>query len=303
MVDPTSATVALFPRASLVPLDNFLGAWLIGLILSSVLYGITCLQVYLYFTKHGSRDRVFLRYFVAVLMALDTLQLAFISHSFYFDAVTNFGDYENLVRPPWWVISPFSTVNLVGTMVQLFYAYRIYILSNKSRVFPSLIVSDRLCPRIAFLNKTFQLESFKLVKGDVPYSTSSLAFEAGCDTLIAGAMTYYLTQNRSEFRKTNKIINLPVLYSVNSGAITMVLAIACLVAWAVWTTTLIYGLFYFLLVRFYALSFMSILNSREYIREQMDDPSHAMLTFPSFVHNTTTVPTIPETKTSEAVAV
>ncbi|KAF8187610.1 hypothetical protein K438DRAFT_1972750 [Mycena galopus ATCC 62051] len=295
VVNPISR---VFPRASLIPLDEFLGAWLIGLILASVLYGITCLQVYLYFTKYGSRDTVFLKCFVTVLIVFDTLQLALLSHSFYFDTVTNFGDYVQLTKPPWSLLIQTVFGELVATLVQLFYAYRIYILSNKSSVFPALIAVCAfvmLALGMAFVNKTFQLGSFNLAKGDVPFSTSSLAFEACADILIAGAMTYYLNNNIARYFRTNKIINLLVLYSVNSGAITMLLAIACLVAWAASNTTLIEGLFFWLLVRFYALSFMSILNSREHIREQMDEPSRGILTFPSFA-TSTTEQTAPEAK-------
>ncbi|KAJ7929541.1 hypothetical protein B0H13DRAFT_1963955, partial [Mycena leptocephala] len=65
------------------------------------LFGVTCLQVYLYFTKHCSGDPVFLKTFVALLMALDTLHLALVSHSFYSTTVTNFGDYVGLGQAPW----------------------------------------------------------------------------------------------------------------------------------------------------------------------------------------------------------
>ncbi|KAF8148139.1 hypothetical protein K438DRAFT_1472977, partial [Mycena galopus ATCC 62051] len=86
---------------SLIPLDNSLGAWLIGLIVSSVLFGVTCLQVYLYFTRHCARDPVFLKTFVALLLALDAFNLALVSHGFYFLTVTNFGDYVVLGAAPW----------------------------------------------------------------------------------------------------------------------------------------------------------------------------------------------------------
>ncbi|KAJ6529306.1 hypothetical protein B0H19DRAFT_968372 [Mycena capillaripes] len=91
----------ILSRASLIALDDSLGAWLIGLILSSVLFGVTCLQVYLYFTKHCGRDPVFLKTFVVLLLALDTFNLALISHSFYVVTVTNFGDYVELGTAPW----------------------------------------------------------------------------------------------------------------------------------------------------------------------------------------------------------
>ncbi|KAH9918465.1 uncharacterized protein B0H18DRAFT_937814 [Fomitopsis serialis] len=41
---------------SLIPLDDYLGAILIGLLLSTVLYGVTCLQTYLYYTRYSKGD-------------------------------------------------------------------------------------------------------------------------------------------------------------------------------------------------------------------------------------------------------
>ncbi|KAJ7786765.1 hypothetical protein B0H14DRAFT_2396202, partial [Mycena olivaceomarginata] len=82
-------------------LDASLGAWLVGIIVSSVLFGVTCLQVYLYFTKHCGRDPVFLKNYVSLLLALNTFNLALVSHAFYFVTVTNFGDYGELGIPPW----------------------------------------------------------------------------------------------------------------------------------------------------------------------------------------------------------
>ncbi|KAK6981097.1 hypothetical protein R3P38DRAFT_3115099 [Favolaschia claudopus] len=96
-----SLPMPIVPRGSLIPLDNILGTWLIGLILSSVLYGITCLQVYLYFTKSCSRDRTILKAFVIGLFTLDTFHLSLVSHSIYSVVVTNFGDYVQLGMIPW----------------------------------------------------------------------------------------------------------------------------------------------------------------------------------------------------------
>ncbi|KAJ7352298.1 hypothetical protein DFH08DRAFT_1078011 [Mycena albidolilacea] len=298
-----SNPMSVVPRASLIPLDDFLGAWLIGLIVSAVLYGFTCLQVYLYYTKHSARDPAFLKSFVAILIGLDTLHLAFLSHSFYSTAVTNFGDYVELGKPPWSLLIQIFVGVLLSTLVQLFYAYRIYTISAKSLVFPIIIVCGRpaltsdvhetlqgICAlaelglSIGYMNKAFQIKFFKLAKADVPYSTSALAFEVACDVLIASAMMYHLFKNKTGFEKTNKAINLLVTYSVNSGVVTMIFAIASLVTWLTSTTTLIYAPFFFVLVRFYGLSFMSILNSREYIREQMNS-SHAMLSLPSYAPN------------------
>jgi hypothetical protein len=84
-----------------VPVHDTLGALLIGMILSSIIYGVTWLQVYHYYNSHCSRDRWPLRTFVAFLMLVDTANVAFVIHATYFIGVTNFGDYRASQFVPW----------------------------------------------------------------------------------------------------------------------------------------------------------------------------------------------------------
>ncbi|KAJ7879820.1 hypothetical protein B0H13DRAFT_1892090 [Mycena leptocephala] len=294
---------ALIPRASLIPLDNFLGAWLIGLIVSSVVFGITCLQAYLYFTKYCSRDSALMKTFltpaceVAILLALDALNLALLSHSFYVAVVNNFGDYVEIGKPPC-IKESCAGVQiqtgvgvLLSNLVQLFYGFKIYTISKKSLLVP-VMIAICACAEfgigIAYMNKAFQVKYFKDAKSDIPYSTSALSFEVACDVLITGAMVHHLLRSKNVLPKTNRAINLLVSYIVNSGAATMLFAIGSLVAWVTSTTTLIYGPFFFVLVR---IGLIFSLNSRDYVREQMvsSNSSHGMHTIPSFATDDTPV--------------
>ncbi|KAJ6532152.1 hypothetical protein DFH09DRAFT_1182737 [Mycena vulgaris] len=297
MFDPMSGVI--LSRASLIPLDNSLGAWLIGIIVSSVLFGVTCLQVYLYFTKHCGRDPVFFKTFVALLLAFETLSLALASHAFYFVTVTNFGDYGELGIPPWSQLVQIPVGVFVATFVQLFYAFRIYALSNKSLVLPVIIgvlaVAD-LGLSLVSVHKTFQVKYFSQAREDIPYFAGTLSITVACDVLIASAMVYHLLRNKTGFHKTGKAINLLVAYSLRSGAITMTFAICGLVIFVCFPTALIYLPFFFILVRLYALSFMSILNSRDHVREQLFSTTHAMITIPSsYTPNHSTLPADNET--------
>ncbi|KAI0312786.1 hypothetical protein OF83DRAFT_1027102, partial [Amylostereum chailletii] len=83
---------------SLIPLDNILGVAYIGIIVSTAVYGITCLQVYLYYTEHSENDGCFLKTFVAVLMVIDSIHVMLVSASYYHYTVTNFGDYIVLAK-------------------------------------------------------------------------------------------------------------------------------------------------------------------------------------------------------------
>ncbi|KAJ7882331.1 hypothetical protein B0H13DRAFT_2278353 [Mycena leptocephala] len=238
-------------RASLIPLHDFLGAWLIGLILSSVLFGVTCLQVYRYFTKHSARDSIFLKNFVALLCALDTLNLALVSHSYYSATVINFGDYVKLQTPPWSLLIQMDVGAILSTLVQLFYAFRIYIISNKSLVFPVIIAVcafANLGMAVTTIQEGFQVKVYQAMT-DIPYYTSTLSIEAVCDILVAGAMSYHLLRSKTGIKQTRKAINLLVAYSLNSGALAMVFAICDLGLFVASPSTLVHEVFYLVLVR------------------------------------------------------
>ncbi|KAF8267441.1 hypothetical protein EI94DRAFT_1327367 [Lactarius quietus] len=86
---------------AIIPVDKTIGALLIGAVVSSIVYGITLLQVYSYCNSHCSRDRWPLKSFVAFLMLVDSLNVGFVCHSTYYLAVTNFGDYLVFLNLPW----------------------------------------------------------------------------------------------------------------------------------------------------------------------------------------------------------
>ncbi|KAK7007778.1 hypothetical protein R3P38DRAFT_1620134 [Favolaschia claudopus] len=270
-------------RGSLIPLDNLLGVWLIGLVLSSILFGITCLQVYLYFTKSCSHDRAILKAFVIGLFTLDAFHLALVSHSLYSVAVTNFGDYVQLGIIPWSLVLQAIFGSLLSTMVRLFYAWRVYIISNKSLLLPSVIGSCSISAFIIsaiYTQKGFAIKFFTLAEHLLIWAALALGIGAAADLLIAGTMIYYLSKNKTGFQNTNKAINMLVAYSLSTGALTCVFAIGDVIA-TVAPASLVYALFFFILVRLHFLSFMSILNSRNHVREQLYAADRAMVTIPS----------------------
>ncbi|KAK6980641.1 hypothetical protein R3P38DRAFT_2808900 [Favolaschia claudopus] len=271
------------PRASLFPLDNLLGAWLLGVIFSAVLFGVTCLQIFLYFTKYGTRDSVFLRIFVIFLFALDTVHLALVSHSIYHTVVTNFGDYVALRKAPWSLLVEV----MIGIVLyiqchqydgaaflcrqNLRYLEEIAFASdpNPRCETPQTNISGHLFPHIV----RFQLEFYKAASGLVVYLTSGLSFIAAGDLLISCTMIYLLFKSKTGFKRTNRAINTLVAYTGS-----------------VWPSTLIQIPFFFIFVRLHCLSFMSILNSRDHIRQQLFAPGHAMVAIPSYQANSSFPP-------------
>jgi len=266
---------------AIIPVDNTLGALFIGAILSSIVYGITLLQVYSYYNNHASRDRWPLKSFVAFLALVDTVNVVFVTHSTYYLDVTNFGDYSAFLHLPWSLPSIALCAVILEVSVQHFYAYRIYLLSGRSPYISAAISASSLT--------AFGLGIALGVKGlqRVPVQNTSfqnifiasISCDLVCDFLITCGMVYTLLRNRTRVRRTNDVLNLLAIYAINCGILNLIFSISGIILVVRDRDSLIYTVPSYIMIRLYFCAFMSILNTRDYLRETLDGSGLVMSTF------------------------
>ncbi|TFK59793.1 hypothetical protein BDN72DRAFT_738181, partial [Pluteus cervinus] len=90
---------------------------------------------------------------------------------------------------------------------------------------------------------------------------------ATTDVVIAGALFYYLHSRRTGFKGSDTIISKLITYTVSTGALTSLCAIASLLTIIVWGDTLIYVACYFSIGRLYSNTILVTLNARKGIRD------------------------------------
>lgn len=255
---------------ALIPVDNTLGAALLGAILSAVVYGITCLQVFIYYTEQAADDHRLLRIFVGILMGLDTFHFTLVTHSIYFFAVTNFGDYVRDSRTVWSLQVQVGTAQLLTLLVQGCFAYRIYTLSQRKNWWlPVLVILcgfAMLLSSTGFMITAFHVKYFTATTHNIPWTISGLLSELLGDTLMTAGMIYYLSRGRTVMERTNRVLNILITYTLNSGLLTTVFTILTLAVFLRYEKTMLYAPFFFILARLYSCAFMSTLNSRNKIR-------------------------------------
>ncbi|KAI0262481.1 hypothetical protein BC834DRAFT_891571 [Gloeopeniophorella convolvens] len=256
---------------ALIPEDNNLGALFLGVVLSSIIYGVTWQQVYSYYTVHGANDRLLLKTFVAVLMVMDSVNLAFAIHGSYVTSITNFGDYAADARMPWSIPSIGITGMILEVFIQHFYAYRVYRLSRGTLYMPIIITLLSLtafalglvfCIRLVII--PFETEAHSHIR----FFIATIAMQAACDIIITTSMVCYLMQNRTSVPRTNSVLNMLALYIISCGTLTALSGVTCLITISIFEHNWIYVPFYILQVRLYSCSFMSVLNSRDHIRQK-----------------------------------
>ncbi|KAI9453095.1 hypothetical protein BJY52DRAFT_866112 [Lactarius psammicola] len=270
----------LFAMPALIPLHNTLGALFIGTVLSSIVYGVTWLQVYSYYNSHYSRDRWPLKSFVAFLMLVDSANLVFVIYTTYHIGVTNFGDYGSNVLLPWSLPATALSAIVLEVSVQHFYAYRIYHLGGGSPYLPAAISVVSLAEfGIGIVYSTKVLKHIhEPGRFEEEFFIATLSCKVPCDVLITAGMVYYLLSNRTQFRRTNNVLNLLAIYSINCGTLHLVFAISCVTLIAKYPDTLVYTPSLFIVVRLSFCAFMSILNSRDHLRETLNGPEAVVAT-------------------------
>ncbi|PCH38945.1 hypothetical protein WOLCODRAFT_37260, partial [Wolfiporia cocos MD-104 SS10] len=87
------------------------------------------------------------------------------------------------------------------------------------------------------------------------------------DMLIASSLSVFLYRCQTGFTRTDSILRKLMAYSIESGVLTSVCALACLIAYATMPHNYIYIAMYFVLSKLFLNSLLANLNARDTLRE------------------------------------
>ncbi|KIY70896.1 hypothetical protein CYLTODRAFT_160531 [Cylindrobasidium torrendii FP15055 ss-10] len=294
--DPTSAAspaMIVFPA-----LDNTMGALMIGALVSTALWGITCMQTFEYYGSYLKYDNIMFKIMVTIVFICDTLHEVFICHTVYTYMVSHFGDPVAIGKVEWSILAEVICSGLVAFVVQSFFTYRVWVLSRKKflLVLPlALLVIAELAVTLAYFSKAVArvkvevyTDSFKV--RDLSQALNAIG--AAGDILITVTLIYLLHRSKSGMRKSDAMVNSLILFALNTGLLTSLCALMSLIMILIYPDTFLYIAFFFCLSRLYANSLMATLNARRKLKNAVDgsyiatldgDPSSRRLP----THNTT----------------
>jgi hypothetical protein len=126
------------PGHALVDIQNTFGCTFIGLVISILFFGITVCQTWIYFWRYAKRDPKLLKLFILAILLLDTFHTILSIYSVYWYLILNFGNIENLGYNMWAMNIQVDITGLVDYLVQLYYARRVYMLSN-NLIIPAIV--------------------------------------------------------------------------------------------------------------------------------------------------------------------
>ncbi|KAI0833766.1 hypothetical protein BC628DRAFT_1414506 [Trametes gibbosa] len=223
----TSATISFAPLPAISSLNNTFGAILLGTCIGLILYGLTGHQTYRYFRLYPN-DALVLKVLVAILMSLRLLPvvtgtLMFVCHSFYVRRVYLVG---GLYRP------------LVVLVILLMFGELGFVtaLTTQASIQPVFATWGHLT---------------RLVSG-------GFGCALGADLVLASALIYILQRSRTGFKSTDSMIDILIVYTINTGLLTGFFSVLSLIFAIVEPNNFIYIALNMVLTRSYANSVLAV---------------------------------------------
>ncbi|KAI0694306.1 hypothetical protein C8T65DRAFT_57029 [Cerioporus squamosus] len=281
MAAPPSSTDTATPPLNpltlppLVPaLDNTFGAVLIGTFIALILYGLTLHQSYRYFRMYPGDPKI-LKSLVVVVLVLETLTSIMTMHSCYYYLVTNYFDPRALLRGTWSINAMPLVAGFVMTASQSFFARRVYIMGVRYRIVVGVAVI--LCVlELGFFGaataEAFIIPSFQGFKHVTWLVSTGSTMAVTADILLTIALIHILRRSRTGVKRTDSMLDVMIMYSINTGFLTGVFNLLSLLFAFTRPGDLIYIGFGIPGTKMYANTLMAALNSRKSLAAKCSGP-------------------------------
>ncbi|KAJ8692093.1 hypothetical protein PTI98_009434 [Pleurotus ostreatus] len=174
----------------------------IGTMIACPLFGVTVAQAIWYFRNYPN-DPKLLKYWIAAVVVIDGVQTFSVVEAtrvVYLRGRLSL-DYSN------GIILDLYVSCITVTMVQLAYAYRVWIISGKNR----LVTSTLAFLTFSQFTSCIGMSILQQINGDVSllhsvmsnaFGTAEFGSTVACDLLISASMAYYLNKRRSGIRRS-----------------------------------------------------------------------------------------------------
>ncbi|KAF7306236.1 hypothetical protein MIND_00414200 [Mycena indigotica] len=250
-----------------------LGALLIGTLISCILWGIGAVQVYGYYSRFPE-DRLAIKATVAFVCLCETAHITCVMHTLYSWLVTDYGHPERLMeRPPPSVLGFIFLTVVIAVYVQLFFSYRIYVLSS-SLVIPSLatlLSVARFALGMTIFGVGFRIASLSeyVAKWD-KLALAIWSLSAAEDVLITATLVFLLWRQRAQDSTTGQtaiLLDKIIMWTIETGLLTSTFSLAMLVCFHLMSNNFVWIAMFTIEARLFANSLFASLNSRTVLRQ------------------------------------
>ncbi|KAG1879064.1 hypothetical protein F4604DRAFT_551278 [Suillus subluteus] len=249
-----SSTQDLIPHLQLA---NTFGALFIGVIIAAVLFGVTIVQVFIYFQTHSGTGITFYKLVVILVWILDAPHLALIIHYVYFYLVINYANISALTEIVWSCKLQPVVVVLSIFVDHVLYIHRIWTVSKgRSKVLAiivgiAVVLASGLAIAIIWCmyQKIHVMADLDTIMWSVYMLYMYLGTVAFIDIFIASSLCYILATSR---------------------CLTSMCSMAVVITCAVMPKNFIYQAVEFILLKLYVNSYIALLNVQYYAQPHAD---------------------------------
>ncbi|KAK0435711.1 hypothetical protein EV421DRAFT_1908412 [Armillaria borealis] len=317
---------------AIVPsLGTTIGAAYVGAMLSSLLFGVTVLQVFIYYREYPNDWQLY-HYSVGILWVLDAFHLSLTIHVIYHYTIDSFGDYVALGNVVWsfklqilvniviiifvqrYCVSILASILMTYFVPRSLYAVRLWKWRHFHRFLPCtviFVIAGGCVVGVLVVYKTFVCRLSRYPSD--PHAVAdrycittftglasmdwaidaAFATSTGIDFFISFAICYYLHKSRSisEFSSTNSRLLVLMWFVLMSGLATSACSTVALITYIVLPNTLVFLGVEFLLTKLYVNSLLSMLNARKRLQGANTRSGAALLDPTSFSNMIRLTPT------------
>lgn len=248
-------------------LDVTVGALLLATMLTTMGFGVTSMQTYLWW-RHYPRDPLQIRLVVWSLLCLDICHIILSIHMIYYYLVINYNSPEALTKSVWSFDITVVVTATITLISHCFYARRVYILSNHNYWLPAVIIllsGVRLAFGCVVTARMFQIQVLdKLPDAMAPYVGTGMGSGSIADCIITASLVYYLRDHKTGFNsRTDSLLDKLTYWTVNCGLLPSVVGVAVIVCFIIMPDNMIYLALHLLLSKLYANALLATLNFRK----------------------------------------
>ncbi|KAL8279827.1 hypothetical protein RQP46_007677 [Phenoliferia psychrophenolica] len=256
--------------------DGSIGAFLVGTLLNVLLLGVTALQAWNYYTTFP-KDRKLYWWLVSFLLLMDWVHSAVSCFTVYDWTVTHYGDLAHLAVSPWsFAIDPAMT-GIVASVVQMFYAYRVYVVGKRALALP-IAISFFSMIQLGFAcgatGQIFHLKEFAKFQSWTYGVTTWLVCAAVADLLITGSLVYHLNRSKQNVLQATSVCEKLIELVIQTNGLTAACAVIDAVLFATLSTSY-HVTVNLCLIKLYFNSLLVSLNARASLERHLLGPRGA----------------------------
>ncbi|PBK81024.1 hypothetical protein ARMGADRAFT_1068708 [Armillaria gallica] len=241
----------------ILDLTSTYGSLLVGSWLACAMWGVSSLQVFIYYMNSGNVDPRFLRILVGALWVLDTTNGILVLKGQWSVLIHQYGRIEGLEEAPLEILH--------HIWVELYFIRRIYI-------YYALLLAN--CCSLRY-GKPLEVVPAPLIVG---FNISYMGVSIAVDVVISLIMIFLLTRTgMPTIPKTQRMVYRLITVIVLSGALTAITSTVALVLLTIYPAALYYSIVEYSLCSLYFSTLLANLNARAYIQSP-----NGMLTISAF---------------------